>query len=56
MAKVSPFYSVNEADKPADERVYHDQSGCGPGSEIKPGDRRSGTGGYRRCQDCKKLD
>jgi hypothetical protein len=56
MAYVDPFYSVNEAAKPADERRWHDQSDCGPGKEIPKGDRRPGTGGYSRCEDCKSLD
>jgi hypothetical protein len=56
MAYVDPFYSVNEEAKPADKRRWHDQSDCGPAKEVPNGDRRAGTGGYSRCEDCKSLD
>jgi hypothetical protein len=52
MAKVAPFYSVNEIKKPPDKRVYHDDSACPSGRDIPPHDRRSGTGGLRHCNDC----
>ena len=55
MAKVTEFYSVNEAKKPEDKRVHHNNSSCGPGKEIPQHERRSGTGGYRLCKDCKEL-
>ncbi len=56
MAYVDPYHSANEESKPAGERRWHDQSDCGPGSDIPKGDRRPGTGGYTRCEDCKSLD
>ncbi|MGC1405589.1 MAG: hypothetical protein WA938_02490 [Candidatus Dormiibacterota bacterium] len=56
MAFVDPFYSVNEEAKPEDTRRWHDQSDCGPAKEIAKRDRRPGTGGYSRCEDCKSLD
>jgi hypothetical protein len=56
MPLVAPFYSVNEVLKPAEDRVYHNNSACGPGREIKPEDRRPGTGGYRLCKDCAELN
>jgi hypothetical protein len=56
MSLVSPFYSVNEALKPVEDRVYHNNSACGPGREIKPEDRRPGTNGYRLCKDCAELN
>jgi hypothetical protein len=55
MAKVPTFYSVNEALKPVQHRVHHNNDRCGPGKEIPQRDRRSGTGGYRLCDDCATL-
>jgi hypothetical protein len=56
MAFVDPFFSANEADKPADQRRWHDHSDCPAANEISKGDRRPGTGGYSRCEECKSLD
>lgn len=56
MAKVDPFYSVNESKKPEANRVHHNNNSCGPGKEIPAHERRSGTNGYRLCDDCKKLN
>jgi hypothetical protein len=54
MAKVAPFYSVNEVDKPVANRVHHNDNTCPPGRDIPQNERRSGTGGYRLCEDCAK--
>jgi hypothetical protein len=51
-----PFFSVNEPLKPEAHRVYHSNSLCGPGQEIREEDRVSGTNNYRLCEDCKKLN
>lgn len=56
MPKVPDFYSINEADKLALNRVYHDNGACPLGRRIPPNERRPGTGGYRLCDDCKKLN
>jgi len=55
MSKVSDFYSINEAKKPANERVYHNNSECRPAHDIPPSERRNGTNGYRLCDHCAKL-
>ncbi len=55
MAKVLTFHSVNEVHKPPEHRVHHNNDRCGPGKEIPLRDRRGGPGGYRLCDDCKKL-
>jgi hypothetical protein len=52
MAKVSPYYSVNEADKPESKRVHHTDDQCLAGRDIPKHERRPGTRGYRHCQDC----
>jgi hypothetical protein len=49
MPKVIPFHS-------AKEYHHHDNSKCGPGSEIPPHNKLSGTGGKPLCKDCSKLD
>ncbi len=56
MAKVADFYSVNEANKPAGNRVYHNNSTCPPGRDIPQHERRTGTNGYRLCQDCSERN
>ncbi len=56
MPTTQAFYSVNEAKKPPANRVHHDNSACPPGRDIPQNERRSGTGGYRKCQDCARLD
>jgi hypothetical protein len=52
MAKVSPYYSINEANKPKDKQVHHTDDQCRAGRDIPQNERRSGTGGYRHCDDC----
>ncbi len=53
MPRTSDFYSVNEAYKQVDERVYHNNSSCPSGCGIKEvGNDRGGTGGYQLCRDC----
>jgi hypothetical protein len=54
MAKVTEYYSINEAKKPADKRVYHDNDQCRAGRDIPQSERRNGKGGYRHCEDCDK--
>ena len=56
MPRVDPFYSVNEAQKPAANRVHHDNSACRPAQDIPRSERRDGTGGYRLCGDCARLN
>jgi hypothetical protein len=55
MPKVAEFYSINEKDKPQEKRVHHKNSACPPGRDIPQHERRSGTGGYRLCNDCKQY-
>jgi len=52
MSKVAAFYSVNEAKKPANERVHHNNDACPPGRDIPSWERKDGTGGYRLCEVC----
>ena len=48
MAKVAPFHAV-------DSDVYHDNNQCTEGNNIERENRRSGTGGKRKCDHCKRL-
>lgn len=56
MTTVAAFYSINEASKPAEKRVHHNNNACPPGRDIPQHERRSGTGGYRLCNDCENLN
>jgi hypothetical protein len=48
MPSVAPFHSVKQAH-------YHNNSTCGPGSEIPAHNRVAGTGGKPLCADCVKA-
>jgi hypothetical protein len=52
MPKVPDFYSINEVNKPANDRVYHNNSACAPGRDIPQNERRLGQGNYRLCRVC----
>ncbi len=56
MTAVPAFYSVNEASKPASARVHHNNGACPPGHDIPASERRSGTNGYRLCDNCARLN
>jgi hypothetical protein len=49
MPQVSPWNSVKE-------NHYHNNTRCGPGSEIPAHNRSSGTGGKPLCRDCRDLN
>lgn len=50
--RVSPYHSSN----PDDPNVHHDYDTCPPGSQIPARYKRAGTGGYRRCEQCVRMD
>ena len=53
MPGTAEFYSIDEAKKPAVERVYHNNDTCLPGRDIKASKAdRSGTNGYGLCYEC----
>jgi hypothetical protein len=56
MAKVPAFYSINEVKKPVEKRVHHNNDACPPGRDIPKTELRTGTNGYRLCDDCEKLN
>jgi hypothetical protein len=49
MPKVYPWNSIKE-------NHHHDNTKCGPGSEIPAHNKQSGTGGKPLCKDCAALD
>ena len=57
MPKVEDFYSVNEVNKPPENRVYHYNSACHSGRDIPQHDRILGAPiGYRLCDHCINLN
>lgn len=50
MPKVAAFHRDREGEK------YHDNTRCGPGSEIPVKDRIAGTGGKPHCTECARLN
>jgi hypothetical protein len=50
MAKVTPFHS-----KLPGTSKYHDNNACTEGNNIEPKNRVSGTGGFPKCDHCKRL-
>lgn len=49
MPQTFPWHSIKE-------NHHHNNTKCGPGSEIPRHNRQSGTGGKRLCADCAKLN
>lgn len=49
MPTTSPWNSVKEP-------VHHNNTKCGPGSQIPPTNKQTGTGNKPLCQDCAKLN
>jgi hypothetical protein len=56
MPKIAEFHSTHEANKPAGSPVHHNNSACAPGRDIPQNERQAGTGGYRLCDDCQRLN
>jgi hypothetical protein len=56
MVLTAAFFSVNENLKPANHRVHHNNNACPPGRDIPSWERKLGTGGYRLCEDCQRLN
>lgn len=54
--KIAEFHSVNEINKPVQNRVYHNNSACLPGRDIPENERRLGAGGNGLCADCANLN
>jgi hypothetical protein len=55
MAKVEAFHTDRVEYGPNHRNVFHDQSECGYGKEIKSEHRVKGEGNRSRCDRCKDL-
>lgn len=56
MPRVQAFHSVDQARKPEDHRIYHDNDRCFSARGIFQHQRLDGDGGYRLCVECTRLD
>lgn len=56
MPTVPAFHYVKEEEKPGQKRMHHTNSACADGAKIPQNERVEGTGGFRRCVDCSRLD
>jgi hypothetical protein len=56
VSKVPAFYSIHEATKLPASRIHHNNSACLLGRDIPPKERLAGTGGYRLCDQCARLN
>jgi hypothetical protein len=54
--RIKPFYSADEVDKPAIDRIYHNNLLCSVGNAIKKALRRMGTAGYQLCPVCETIN
>ena len=55
VTRIPDFHTNSPEYPPSHRNVYHDQSGCKYGKEIKLPHRLSGQGGRPRCDECKRL-
>lgn len=55
MAQVDPFHTSTQEYSPKHREVFHDQSDCKYGKEIKPAHQLKGTDGKPRCSECDRL-
>ena len=51
MAKTTPWHST----RPDDKKVHHDETRCTEGNNIEARYKKSGTGGYPKCNRCKEI-
>ena len=56
MAKTDPYHTNSKEYPPSHREVYHDQTNCQYGKEIKKDDREGGKDGRPRCSKCEELD
>lgn len=57
MSKVEPFHTNHLEYPPSHRNVYHDESECSYGKEIKrDGNDVPGKGDRERCERCEELN
>lgn len=54
--KGKPYFSVNEINKPPQDRVFHTYDDCQSGREIPQEERQDGRSNYRKCKHCERRD
>lgn len=54
MSMVKAFHTDSPEYAPSHREVYHDESTCSYGKEVKAEHRLSGTGDKKRCKQCEK--
>jgi hypothetical protein len=55
MPKVPAFHTNSQEYPPSHRNVYHDNSACKDGQDIKSWHRVSGDGNRPRCDECSRL-
>jgi|CZKG01.1.fsa_nt_gi hypothetical protein len=55
MGLILPFHTNSDEYREEDRKVFHDQSECGYGKEIKSWHREPGEDGRDRCDRCETL-
>jgi hypothetical protein len=56
MTLTEPFHTTSQRYPASQLAIFHDNSDCGHGKEIRPEDRIAGEGGLFRCDRCTELD
>ena len=56
MPSIASFHAFDEFTKPATQRAYHNNSLCSLGRDVPPATRRPGTGAFRLCEECGRLN
>jgi hypothetical protein len=56
MPNMQTFYSINQATKPIENRIHHDNTTCALGWEIPAKRKRDGTYNYRICDNYAKVN
>jgi hypothetical protein len=56
MPNVPAFHSVQQAKRPVENRIYHDNDRCFSARDIPGHDRREGAADYRLCVECARLN
>lgn len=55
VAKVAAYHTDSPEYEPKHREVYHDRDDCKDGKRIEARHRKSGTGGKRLCDECRRL-
>jgi hypothetical protein len=56
MARISPFHLRLEVYKQPAAPTYHCNDGGPVGRSLHGGDRAAGSGGFRMCRECDRLN